>query len=114
AAAEAMLPGQPERFEIARQRIGPAKICGVFKREPDQPARLMRRQAAKVMLCLVEPGEGVRTRQPGQPPVERIGPGMIRADQPRGLHQRASLDQPCASVTADVEEDMRLSVLVAG
>ena len=78
-----MVAGQPERVEFGRQRIGVGEIRVLVAREPDQAARLARRQFAQVMIGLVEAGKGVGPRHAGKRAVERIGPGVIGADDAR-------------------------------
>jgi hypothetical protein len=112
-AAVEMVAGQAEGVEFGRQRLGVGEVRGLA-REPDQPASLAAGQLGKTVLALVEAGECIRPRHAGERTVERIGPGVIGADDPRRALRLAPLEQPGAAMAADVEEDVRQARLVAG
>ncbi len=107
-----MVAAEAERVEFGGEQGGVGEIGG-FAREPDQPARLGARQLDQTVFGLVESREGVGARDAGQAAVERIGPGVIGADQARRADRFAALDQPRAAMAADIVEDMRLAGLVA-
>ena len=105
-----------------RKRRNPApSACGLgeigrfVESEPDQAASLQRRQALETEIALVEAGKCVGARQADQAAVE-----SRRSRRDRGRRAAAAqtaltaLDQPRAAVLADVEEDVRLAVAVAG
>ncbi len=68
AAAEQMLAGEIERVEIMTERVCLGEIGMLVEREPDQAARLARRQALQAEAALVEAGEAVRPGRPANAP----------------------------------------------
>ena len=113
ASAEEILAGQVEGVEIMPERLGFREIRSLVEREPDQAARLARRQALQAESRLVEAGKAVGARQSGELPVQRIAPGVIGADQARGADRLVPLDQPRAAMLADIQEDMGDAVAIA-
>ena len=62
-----------------------------------QAARLRRGRFGEMEIGLVETGKGVRPRQAVERAVERVGPCMIGADEPRRADRLAAVDGRAAS-----------------
>ena len=68
-----------------------------------------------MVVGLVEARESCPARgTAGERAVERIGPGVIGADDARRALDLAAFEQPGAAMAADIVEDVRLALLVAG
>ena len=113
-APEERVTGQAECVHVGADSARVDEIgLRVAMREPDQPPAFLARQFDQIVVGLVEAGEAVRPGQGEQSSVHRIGPGVVRADQPFRAHRFLPLDQPRAAVAAGIEEDMRFSLRIS-
>jgi hypothetical protein len=113
-AVEEVHTGQIECVEVCGEGVCMAEVGILARREPDQPARFMARQLLEVMLGLVQPRKSLGARQRGERAVELVAPCVIGTDEQVRAHRFLPLNQPRAAMLADVEENMRHALLVAG
>ncbi len=110
----------PEKMEIAhRKRVeilakcaGMAEIRLFAGRKPDQPACFTGGQLAQAVFGFVEAGKGFRPRQADEAPVERIGPGMIGADEAPRTDGGFAFYEPGDAMAAHVKEHPCITRLV--